>query len=83
MMGMSSWRARWVVNQIADNCGMPAPLTTRVVQIEPAPTPTLIASAPAACSASTPSSVTTLPAITGSDGQFDLIRSIALITPAE
>ena len=26
---------------------MPAPLTTRVVQIDPAPTPTLMASAPA------------------------------------
>ena len=56
-------------NQIADSCGMPAPLTTRVVQIEPAPTPTLIASAPAAASASTPSSVTTLPATTGTSGQ--------------
>ena len=29
-------------------CGMPTPLTTRVVQIEPGPMPTLIASAPAA-----------------------------------
>ena len=72
-----------VVNQIADSCGMPAPLTTRVVQIEPAPTPTLIASAPASASASTPSSVTTLPATTGRLGHEPLIRSIALITPAE
>ncbi len=62
---------------------MPAPLTTRVVQIEPAPTPTLIASAPASARASMPSSVTTLPATTGSEGQLALIRSIALITPAE
>ena len=36
---------------------MPAPVTTRVVQIEPAPTPTLTASAPASTSASTPSAV--------------------------
>ena len=46
--GTPSWRARRVVCQIADSCGMPAPLITRVVQIEPAPTPTLTASAPAA-----------------------------------
>ena len=58
---------------------MPAPLTTRVVQIDPAPTPTLMASAPASASASTPSSVTTLPATTGSVGHAALIRSIALI----
>ena len=66
--GMPSRRARRVVCQIADSCGMPAPLMTRVVQIDPAPTPTLTASAPAAASASTPSSVTTLPATTGSVG---------------
>ena len=66
--GMPRRRARRVVCQIADSCGMPAPLITRVVQIEPAPTPTLTASAPAAASASTPSSVTTLPATTGSVG---------------
>ena len=62
---------------------MPAPLMTRVVQIDPAPTPTLMASAPAAARASTPSSVTTLPATTGRSGQLALIRSMALITPAE
>ena len=81
--GRSSCCARRVVNQMADSCGMPAPLTTRVVQIEPAPTPTFTASAPAAWSASTPSSVTTLPATTARFGQFDLIRSIAFTTPAE
>ncbi len=76
-------RAGGAANQIADSCGMPAPVTTRVVQIEPAPTPTLTASAPASASASTPSSVTTLPATTGRFGHDALIRSIALITPAE
>ena len=50
---------------MAESCGIPAPDTTRVVQIEPAPTPTFTASAPALTSASTPSSVTTLPATTG------------------
>ena len=83
MTGTPSRWARRVVCQIADSCGMPAPLITRVVQIDPAPTPTLTASAPALASASTPSSVTTLPATTGSDGQPPLIRSMALITPAE
>ena len=53
------------------------------MQIDPAPTPTLTASAPALARASTPSSVTTFPATTGSDGQPPLIRSMALITPAE
>ena len=67
--GTPSRRARRVVCQIAESCGMPAPLITRVVQIDPAPTPTLMASAPASARASTPSSVTTLPATTGSDGQ--------------
>ena len=76
-------RARREAVQIADSCGMPAPLTTRVVQIDPAPTPTLTASAPASARVSTPSSVTTLPAMTGSSGHPPLIRSIALITPAE
>ena len=83
MTGMPSWRALRAVNQMADSCGMPAPLTTRVVQIEPAPTPTFTASAPAVASASTPSSVTTLPATTGRFGHDDLIRSMALMTPAE
>ena len=47
------------------------------------PTPTLTASAPASASASTPSSVTTLPAMTGRSGHDALMRSIALTTPAE
>ncbi len=83
MIGMSSWRPCCEANQTADSCGMPAPDTTRVVQIDPAPTPTLIASAPARASASTPSSVTTLPAVTGRSGHEPLIRSIALTTLAE
>ena len=38
-------------SMIADNCGTPTPATIRVVQIDPGPIPTLIASAPAATSA--------------------------------
>ena len=44
-------------SKMAETCGMPAPETTRVVQMEPAPTPTLIASAPALTSISTPDAV--------------------------
>src|SRR6476661_7840021 len=47
---------------IAVICGTPTPATTRVVQIEPGPMPTLTASAPAFDSASAPSPVATLPA---------------------
>ena len=45
------------------NCGTPTPATMRVVQIEPGPMPTLIASAPASISACAPSRVATLPAM--------------------
>ena len=40
---------------MAVSCGTPTPATTRVVQIEPGPMPTLMASAPAAISALAPS----------------------------
>ena len=46
------------------SCGTPTPATMRVVQIEPGPMPTLIASAPASISAWAPSRVATLPAMT-------------------
>jgi hypothetical protein len=46
----------------ACNCGTPTPATTRVVQIEPGPMPTLMQSAPAAISAAAPSAVAMLPA---------------------
>ena len=45
-------------------CGTPVPATIRVVQIEPGPMPTLIASAPASAKAFAPAAVATLPAIT-------------------
>ena len=44
--------------------GTPTPATTRVVQIEPGPTPTLTPSAPASISACAPARVATLPPIT-------------------
>jgi hypothetical protein len=42
-------------------CGMPAPETTRVVQIEPGPMPTLIASAPSETRSERAFAVATLP----------------------
>ena len=44
--------------------GTPTPATTRVVQIEPGPTPTLTASTPASTSAWAPARVATLPPMT-------------------
>jgi hypothetical protein len=44
---------------------MPTPATIRVVQIEPGPCPTLIASAPQSARNSTPAALVTLPAMSG------------------
>ena len=51
-------------SMMAVSCGTPTPATMRVVQIEPGPMPTLIASAPASISARVASAVATLPATT-------------------
>ena len=48
--------------------GMPTPVTTRVVQMEPAPTPTLTTSAPAEIRSRVPSAVTTFPATSDRSG---------------
>ena len=58
--GLAASDAWW----IAVTCGTPTPATTRVVQIEPGPTPTLTASHPASTSACAPSRVAMLPPIT-------------------
>ena len=63
-------------------CGTPTPATTRVVQIEPGPIPTLIASAPASISASAASAVAMLPAITCTSHSA-LIRRTISTTDAE
>src|SRR5438309_499484 len=47
---------------MAVTCGTPTPATTRVVQIDPGPMPTLTQSAPALTRAAYPSAVATLPA---------------------
>ena len=58
-------------------CGTPTPATTRVVQIEPGPIPTLIASAPASISASAASAVAMLPAITWTSHSALIRRTIS------
>ena len=62
--GTPASAASSTVSMMAVSCGTPTPATTRVVQIEPGPMPTLTASAPASISACAPSAVATLPAIT-------------------
>ena len=61
--GTSAARAASAASMMAVSCGTPTPATIRVVQIEPGPMPTLIASAPASISACAPSRVATLPAM--------------------
>ena len=68
MIGMSSSAPVCDANQTADSCGMPAPRHDAGRADRTGATPTLTASAPARASASTPSSVTTLPAVTGRSG---------------
>ena len=58
--GRQASEASW----IAEICGTPTPAMTRVVQIDPGPTPTLTASAPASTSAFAPDRVATLPPMT-------------------
>ena len=53
--GTSAFFAASTASMIAVSCGTPTPATIRVVQIEPGPMPTLIASAPASISACAPS----------------------------
>ena len=62
---------------IAVSCGTPTPATIRVVQIEPGPMPTLIASAPASISALAASAVATLPATTWTELDSVFTRSTA------
>ena len=62
------------------SCGTPTPATIRVVQIEPGPMPTLIASAPASISARVASAVATLPATTWAELESFFTRSTARAT---
>ena len=63
--------------------GTPTPAMTRVVQIDPGPTPTFTQSAPALISASVPSPVATFPAISCTLGKFFRSDRTVLITSLE
>ncbi len=54
MTGTPASRAASDASYTAVTCGTPTPATTRVVQMEPGPTPTLTASTPASMSAWAP-----------------------------
>ena len=68
---------------IAVIIGTPMPAMTRVVQIEPAPMPTLTASTPSAISACVPSAVATLPATRSMFGKLRRMRRTMSSTPCE
>ena len=68
---------------MAVNCGTPTPATTLVVQLAPAPMPTLTLSLPASINAFVPSAVATLPAITLVWGNSDFKLSTVFKTPIE
>ena len=69
-----------LISSIAVICGTPIPAIIRVVQIEPGPIPTLIASTPAFTRSSAPSGVATLPPITSMPGNSFLIILIVSTT---
>ena len=64
MTGTPLSRSAAATLETAVTCGTPTPARMRVVQMEPGPMPTLIASAPASTNANAASAVATLPAIT-------------------
>ena len=68
---------------MAVSCGTPTPAIIRVVQIEPGPMPTLMASAPASISALAPSAVAMLPATTCTAFEVRLMRVTASSTRLE
>ena len=64
MTGMPAGPHARAAAMMAVICGTPTPATTRVVQMDPGPTPTFTASAPASTIARAPSYVATLPPTT-------------------
>ena len=81
--GIRLSRATATASMIAVSCGTPTPAMIRVVQIEPGPMPTLIASAPASINALAPSPVATLPATTCTEFDKRLMRVTASSTRLE
>ncbi len=78
--GMPAFFAASTASMMAVSCGTPTPATMRVVQIEPGPMPTLMASAPQSISALAPSAVATLPATTCTAFDSFLMRVTASST---
>jgi hypothetical protein len=76
MIGTSP--APMTASMMAVSCGTPMPVTTRVVQMEPGPTPTLMASTPRSHEGARRASVATLPATscTSREGLAHLRRGI-------
>src|SRR5216117_1689825 len=70
-------------SRIAVIWGIPTPVTTRVVQIEPGPTPTFTASTPRSTSALAPSVVATLPPTSCASGNASRRHATVLSTPSE
>ena len=70
-------------SMIADSWGSPTPVTTRVVQIEPGPTPTFTASTPRSASARAPPTVPTFPPTSWTSGKASRTRDTAWRTPSE
>jgi len=80
MTGTPAPRAARAHSNIAVICGTPAPLTTRVVQIEPGPMPAFTASTPAEIKSRVASAVATLPATRSTSGKRLFIFLAAAIT---
>ena len=83
MQGMANFAVTRAQLSMAVICGTPTPATTRVVQIDPGPMPTLTASTPASQSAVAPSAVATLPATISMPRKLRLRSRTASITPRE
>ena len=83
MTGTPTARAACAARWMAVTWGTPTPATTRVVQIEPGPTPTLTPSTPASMSACAPSFVATFPPTisTPAKALSALIVRIMSVTP--
>jgi len=83
MTGTPKGRAALAHSYTAVIWGTPMPAITLVVQIDPGPMPTLIASAPASIRSRVASAVATLPAIRSMSGYLFLIIFTASMTPRE
>ena len=78
-----AWTAIALVLAIAVIIGTPMPATTRVVQIEPAPMPTLTALTPRSMSARVAPAVATFPAMRSTSGKASRTRPTMSSTPCE